>query len=82
MLIFYAAAFGYTGQVEFVEKGCSCGGIEVEPERLPSMLMQFAEYYMAVRSLYENPDLNLVLLDRTLAGEAGHLVWSVGEPAK
>jgi hypothetical protein len=111
MLIFYAGAFGYTGQVEFVEKGCSCGelleannitnisaaipiheedvsnvagkvtegGIEVEPERLPSMLMQFAEYYMAVKSLYENPDLKIVLLDRTLAGEAGHLVWSVGE---
>ena len=111
MLIFYAGAFGYRGQVEFVEKGCSCGeileannvtnisaaipiheedvsnvvgkitegGIEVEPEKLPSMLMQFAEYYMAVKSLYENPDLKLVLLDRTLAGEAGHLVWSVGE---
>jgi hypothetical protein len=111
MLVFYAGAFGYTGQVEFVEKGCSCGeileannvtnisaaipiheedasnvvgkitegGIEVEPERLPSMLMQFAEYYMAVKSLYENPDLKLVLLDRKLAGEAGHLVWSVGE---
>jgi hypothetical protein len=55
------------------------GGIEVDPERLPSMLMQFAEYYMAVKSLYENPDLKLVILDRTLAGEVGHLVWSVGE---
>jgi hypothetical protein len=111
MLIFYAGAFGYTGQLEFVENGCSCGeildannvtnisaaipiheedasnvageitegGIEVDPERLPSMLMQFAEYYMAVNSLYENPDLKLVILDRTLAGEVGHLVWSVGE---
>jgi hypothetical protein len=111
MLIFYAGAFGYTGQLEFVEKGCSCGeileannvtnisaaipiheedasnvageitegGIEVDPERLPSMLMQFAEYYMAVKSLQENPDLKLVILDRTLAGEVGHLVWSVSE---
>jgi hypothetical protein len=111
MLIFYAGAFGYTGQLEFVENGCSCGeildannvtnisaaipiheedasnvageitegGIEVDPERLPSILMQFAEYYMAVKSLYENPDLKLVILDRTLAGEVGHLVWSVGE---
>jgi hypothetical protein len=111
MLIFYAGAFGYTGQLEFVENGCSCGeildankvanisaaipiheedasnvagqitegGIEVDPERLPSMLMQFAEYYMAVKSLYENPDLKLVILDRTLAGGVGHLVWSVGE---
>ena len=27
MLIFYAGAFGYIGQLEFVEKGCSCGEI-------------------------------------------------------
>jgi len=111
MLIFYAGAFGYVGQLDFVEKGCSCGeileadnianvstaipiheedasnvvgemtegGIEVDPERLPSTLMQFAEYYMAVKTLHENPDLKLVLLDRTLAGDVGHLVWSVGE---
>jgi hypothetical protein len=111
MLIFYAGAFGYVGQLEFEEKGCSCGeileannvsnvsaaipiheedasnvvgettegGIEVDPDRLPSTLMQFAEYYMAVKSLQENPDLKLVILDRTLAGEVGHLVWSVSE---
>ena len=42
------------------------GGIGVDPERLPSTLMQFAEYYMAVKSLEENPDLKLVILDRTL----------------
>lgn len=109
MLIFYAGAFGYIGQLEFMESGCSCeeiseannitnisaaipiheedtsnivgemteGGLEVDPERLPSTLMQFAEYYMAVKSLNENPDLRLVILDRTLAGEAGHLSWSV-----
>jgi hypothetical protein len=41
--------------------------------------MQFAEYYMAVKALYENPDLKLVILDRTLAGEVGHLVWSLSE---
>src|SRR6266516_7451739 len=111
MLIFYAGAFGYVGQLDFVEKGCSCreileannianvstaipiheddasnvvcetteGGIEVDPERLPSALMQFAEYYMAVKALHENPDLKLVILDRTLAGDVGHLIWSVGE---
>jgi hypothetical protein len=55
------------------------GGIEVEPERLPSALMQLAEYYMAVRAAYENPDLKLILLDRTLAGDMGHLIWSVNE---
>jgi hypothetical protein len=111
MLVFYAGAFGYIGQLEFVKEHCSCGeilephsvsnvsaaipiheedvsnivgeategGIEVEPERLPSALMQLAEYYMAVRSAYENPDLKLILLDRTLAGDMGHLIWSVNE---
>jgi hypothetical protein len=111
MLIFYAGAFGYIGELEFVKEHCSCGeilephtvsnvsaaipiheedvsnivgqstegGIEVEAERLPSSLMQFAEYYMAVRAAYENPDLKLILLDRTLAGDLGHLIWSVNE---
>ena len=51
------------------------GGVEVDPERLPSTLMQFAEYYMAVKMLNENVDLKIVLLDRTLAGDAGHLIW-------
>jgi hypothetical protein len=41
--------------------------------------MQFAEYNMAVKALYENPDLKLVILDRTRAGDVGHLVWSVSE---
>ena len=27
MLIFYAGAFGYMGQLEFVEKGYTCGEI-------------------------------------------------------
>jgi hypothetical protein len=51
------------------------GGIEVDPERLPSPLMQFAEYYMAVKAVFENPDLKHILLDRTLAGDLGHLIW-------
>src|SRR6266516_3959090 len=87
MLIFYAGAFGYIGQLEFVEKGCSCGeilqadniasvstaipiheedasnvvgeategGIEVDPERLPSTLMQFAEHHTALNTPHENP---------------------------
>jgi hypothetical protein len=111
MLLFYAGAFGYIGQLEFVKEHCSCGeilephtvsnvsaaipiheedmsnivgeategGIEVEAERLPSSLMQFAEYYMAVKAAYENPELKLILLDRTLAGDLGHLIWSVNE---
>jgi hypothetical protein len=33
--------------------------------------MQFAEYYMAVKSLQENPDLKLVILDTTFLEENG-----------
>ena len=86
MLIFYTGAFGYTGQLEFLEDGCSCGevieakhttnistaiplfegdasrivgretenGIEVDAERLPSVLMQFAEYYLAIKLLQDD----------------------------
>lgn len=111
MLIFYAGAFGYVGQLEFQEHGCSCGevigaksatnistaiplfegdaarivgretenGMEVDPERLPTALMQFAEYYLAIKLLQDDPDLKVVILDRTLAGDVGHLIWSVSE---
>jgi hypothetical protein len=47
------------------------GGTEVNPERFPSLLMQFAEYYMAVRAVQENTDLKLILLDRTLRSALG-----------
>lgn len=111
MLIFYVGAFGYAGQLEFPENGCSCGevieakhatnistaipifegdasrivgretenGIEVDAEKLPSTLMQFAEYYLAIKLLQDDADLNVVILDRTLAGDVGHLIWSVNE---
>ena len=54
-------------------------GLEVEAEALPSVLMQFAEYYLAVKLLRDDPDFNVVILDRTLAGDVGHLIWRVNE---
>lgn len=54
-------------------------GTEADIERLPSILMQFAEYYLAVKLLDDNEDLKIVILDRTLAGDVGHLIWSVGQ---
>ena len=54
-------------------------GTEVDTEHLPSILMQFAEYYLAVKLLQDNPDLKVVIMDRTLAGDVGHLIWSVGQ---
>ncbi len=51
----------------------------MNPEKLPSSLMQFAEYYMATKAALDDPDLKLVLLDRTLAGDLGHSIWRVNE---
>ena len=55
------------------------GGIEIDSEKIPSSLMQLAEYYMAVKTTMTNPDIQVVILDRTLAGDVAHLVWSVKE---
>ena len=55
------------------------GGVEVESERLPSTLMQLSEYYMAVKTIHENPSIQVVILDRTLAGDLAHLIWSVAK---
>ncbi len=55
------------------------GGVEVESERLPSTLMQLSEYYMAVKTIHENPSIQIVILDRTLAGDLAHLIWSVAK---
>ena len=41
--------------------------------------MQLAEYYFAVKSVITNPCIQVVVLDRTLAGDVAHLVWSVEE---
>ena len=55
------------------------GGVEVESERLPSTLMQLSEYYMAVKTIHENASIQIVILDRTLAGDLAHLIWSVAK---
>ena len=110
MLVFYAGAFGYAGEIEFSkDTGCKYkeveelkgidnvaaaisiheedspsiagqirqGGMETDPERIPSSLMQLAEYYFAVKSILINPSIQIVILDRTLAGDVAHLVWSI-----
>jgi len=55
------------------------GGLEVDSERLPSALMQLSEYYMAVKTINENSDIQIIILDRTLAGDLAHLIWSVAK---
>ena len=51
-------------------------GVEVDAERLPMALMHMAEYYLAFEAVSRDPSIRVVLLDRTLAGDMGHLVWS------
>ncbi len=51
-------------------------GTEVETERLPNAIMHLAEYYIPLKAISANPDLRVVLLDRPLAGDVAHLVWS------
>lgn len=51
-------------------------GVEVDPERLPSALMHLAEYYLAYRAVSDSAACRVLLLDRTLAGDVAHLVWS------
>jgi hypothetical protein len=50
--------------------------VDIESERLPNAIMHLAEYYIAVKALASNPKLKVVLLDRPLAGDVAHLVWS------
>ena len=52
-------------------------GTEVDTERLPNALMHLAEYYIAVNALGSELKPRVILLDRTLAGDVSHLVWSV-----
>ena len=51
-------------------------GVEVDAERLPNAVMHLAEYYLAYKSVLGSKDIRILLLDRTLAGDLAHLVWS------
>jgi len=51
-------------------------GTEVDPERLPTAVMHLAEYYLAFKATAKDGHTKVVLLDRTLAGDVAHLVWS------
>jgi hypothetical protein len=55
------------------------GGIDVDAERIPSGLMHLAEYYLAVRALYENSDIKVVIFDRMPSIDIPHLISGVEE---
>ena len=50
--------------------------VDVESERLPNAVMHLAEYYIALKAVASGDRLKVVLLDRPLAGDVAHLVWS------
>ncbi|MEM2125457.1 MAG: hypothetical protein QXQ53_03575, partial [Candidatus Methanosuratincola sp.] len=111
MIIFYAGAYAYQGELLFDWSGCRMtglneettsasvssaipiyeeeessvagkvteGGAEIDPARLPSSLMRLSEYYLAMKTLESDPSVKVALLDRTLAGDFGHLVWGARE---
>ncbi|HUI00451.1 MAG TPA: hypothetical protein VLX56_02335 [Nitrososphaerales archaeon] len=60
----------------FGQKTESGTEVEVDSERLPGAVMHLAEYHIAVQSLSSPNPPGVVLLDRTLAGDVAHLVWS------
>jgi hypothetical protein len=51
-------------------------GVEVDAERLPTTLMHLAEFYLTHKGVTGDRSIRIVLLDRTLAGDVAHLVWS------
>ncbi len=50
--------------------------VDVESERLPNSVMHLAEYYIALKAVLSGDQFRVVLLDRPLAGDVAHLVWS------
>jgi hypothetical protein len=50
--------------------------IDVESFRLPDAVMHLAEYYIALKTVASGGNFKVVLLDRSLAGDVAHLVWS------
>lgn len=53
------------------------GDLEIDIERLPTALMQLAEYYIAIRTLSQNPNIKVVIFDRQLAIDVPHLISNV-----
>ncbi len=57
-------------------------GIEVDAERLPTAVMHLAEYYLAYKAISGGQATKILLLDRTLAGDVAHVVWSTRDLIK
>lgn len=62
-----SAVFGERGE----------GGIEFDPSKVSSSIMRLSEYFMAYRALSVDPDLKIVLMDRTVSGDIAHTSWKL-----
>lgn len=60
----------------FGESAESGTEVDIESERLPKAVMHLAEYFVAVSSFTAESPPRVLLMDRTLAGDVAHLVWS------
>lgn len=106
LLVFYAGAYGYKGQMRFGANGITIpknfegsspidvssaipiheedisrvvgkmteSGMEVDTAKLPSSLMQLAEYYMGIREIEKDPTLKVLFFDRMPSIDMPHLV--------
>jgi hypothetical protein len=54
-------------------------GLEIDPSKLPSSLMQLAEYYMAVREIERDHTLKVLFLDRMPSIDLPHLIGNSNE---
>lgn len=54
-------------------------GIDVDAERVPSALMHLAEYYMAVKTIEEDPAIRVLIFDRMPSIDIPHLISGVEE---
>jgi hypothetical protein len=61
----------------FGEKGES--GIEFDPSKVSSSIMRLSEYYMVYQALGSDPNLKIVLMDRTISGDIAHTSWKLRE---
>ncbi|MGA8843950.1 MAG: hypothetical protein WB511_10225 [Nitrososphaeraceae archaeon] len=50
------------------------GRNETDQNEIPKLLMQLAEYYMAVKNVTSNPEIKVVLLDRQLSIDIPHFI--------
>ena len=53
------------------------GRNEADQNEIPKLLMQLAEYFMAVKNVISNPEIKVVLLDRQPSIDIPHLLHSI-----